>query len=158
MQLWASFLWQNGLRKRCRLALTTLYLLPQHLQKMKSPTVGVFFFNSWLTGVVFLTTPLTASCRVEMQKMKLVRPPADVARYTMIFHKRDRGNEENRERWVRDGFLPCIVMVCAWARHLGDKFFAPGQTGFLWYPEALRDTPVTTLFTAGSCFLYMGSS
>lgn len=73
----------------------------------------VFFFNSWLTGVVFLTTPLTASCRVEMQKMKLVRPPADVARYTMIFHKRDRGNEENRERWVRDGFLPCIVMVCA---------------------------------------------
>lgn len=48
MQLWASFLWQNGLWKRCRLALTTLYLLPQHLQKMKSPTVGFFSLTAGL--------------------------------------------------------------------------------------------------------------
>ncbi|KFZ66490.1 Beta-1,4-galactosyltransferase 4, partial [Podiceps cristatus] len=55
--------------------------------------------------------------RVEMQKMRVVRPSADVARYTMIFHKRDRGNEENRERmkllrqvsrtWKTDGLNSC---------------------------------------------------
>ena len=37
------------------------------------------------------------------------------------------------------------------ARHLGAKFFAVGQIGVLWYPEALGDTPVTPLFTGGSC-------
>ncbi|XP_075293150.1 beta-1,4-galactosyltransferase 4 [Opisthocomus hoazin] len=55
--------------------------------------------------------------RVEMQKMRVVRPSADVARYTMIFHKRDNGNEENRERmkllhqvsrtWKTDGLNSC---------------------------------------------------
>ncbi|NXF30803.1 B4GT4 galactosyltransferase, partial [Nyctibius bracteatus] len=55
--------------------------------------------------------------RVEMQKMRVVRPSADVARYTMIFHKRDHGNEENRERmkllrqvsrtWKTDGLNSC---------------------------------------------------
>lgn len=65
----------------------------------------VFFINSWFIGVVFLTTLLTPSCRVEMQKMKVVRPPANVARYTMIFHNRDHGNEENRERWVKNRFV-----------------------------------------------------
>lgn len=39
-----------------------------------------------------------ASCRVKMQKMQIVRPPADVARYTMVFHKRDAGNEVNKDR------------------------------------------------------------
>ncbi|KAM9389840.1 beta-1,4-galactosyltransferase 4 [Phaethornis superciliosus] len=55
--------------------------------------------------------------RVEMQKMKVVRPSAEVARYTMIFHKRDQGNEENAERmkllgqvsrtWKTDGLNSC---------------------------------------------------
>ncbi|KAM9300522.1 beta-1,4-galactosyltransferase 4 [Morus bassanus] len=55
--------------------------------------------------------------RVEMQKMRVVRPPADVGRYTMIFHKRDHGNEENGERmkllrqvsrmWKTDGLNSC---------------------------------------------------
>ncbi|XP_009878207.1 PREDICTED: beta-1,4-galactosyltransferase 4 [Charadrius vociferus] len=55
--------------------------------------------------------------RVEMQKMRVVRPSADIARYTMIFHKRDHGNEENRERmkllhqvsktWKTDGLNSC---------------------------------------------------
>lgn len=40
------------------------------------------------------------SCRVELQKMKIMRPPADVARYTMVFHKRDSGNEINKDRSV----------------------------------------------------------
>lgn len=39
-----------------------------------------------------------ASCRVQLQKMEIVRPPADVARYTMVFHKRDAGNEVNKDR------------------------------------------------------------
>ncbi|NXP81593.1 B4GT4 galactosyltransferase, partial [Ramphastos sulfuratus] len=55
--------------------------------------------------------------RVEMQKMTVVRPSADVGRYTMIFHKRDQGNEENGERmkllrqvsktWRTDGLNSC---------------------------------------------------
>uniref|UniRef100_A0A8C6WKF8 Beta-1,4-galactosyltransferase n=1 Tax=Neogobius melanostomus TaxID=47308 RepID=A0A8C6WKF8_9GOBI len=38
--------------------------------------------------------------RVELQQMKILRPPADVARYTMVFHKRDSGNEINKDRCV----------------------------------------------------------
>lgn len=38
--------------------------------------------------------------RVELQNMKIVRPPAAVARYTMVFHKRDSGNAVNRSRSV----------------------------------------------------------
>ncbi|XP_026227698.1 beta-1,4-galactosyltransferase 4-like [Anabas testudineus] len=55
--------------------------------------------------------------RVELQKMKIVRPPADVARYTMVFHKRDSGNEINKDRmrllgrtsvvWRKDGLNSC---------------------------------------------------
>ncbi|XP_009327682.1 PREDICTED: beta-1,4-galactosyltransferase 4 [Pygoscelis adeliae] len=55
--------------------------------------------------------------RVEMQKMRVVRPSPDVARYTMIFHRRDHGNEENGERmkllgqvsrtWKTDGLNSC---------------------------------------------------
>ncbi|XP_074856500.1 beta-1,4-galactosyltransferase 4 [Carettochelys insculpta] len=55
--------------------------------------------------------------RVEMQKMQVMRPPPDVAKYTMIFHTRDRGNEENGERmkllrqvsrtWKTDGLNSC---------------------------------------------------
>lgn len=36
-----------------------------------------------------------------MQKMEIVRPPADVARYTMVFHKRDAGNKVNKDRLGR---------------------------------------------------------
>ncbi|XP_056140570.1 beta-1,4-galactosyltransferase 4 [Lampris incognitus] len=55
--------------------------------------------------------------RVELQKMKIVRPPPDVARYTMVFHKRDSGNEINKDRmrllgrtpqvWRKDGLNTC---------------------------------------------------
>lgn len=55
--------------------------------------------------------------RVELQKMKIVRPPADVARYTMVFHKRDSGNQINKDRmrllgrtpqvWRKDGLNSC---------------------------------------------------
>ncbi|KAM9332295.1 beta-1,4-galactosyltransferase 4 isoform 1-T3 [Pholidichthys leucotaenia] len=55
--------------------------------------------------------------RAELQKMKIVRPPAAVARYTMVFHKRDSGNEINKDRmrllgrtrhvWKRDGLNSC---------------------------------------------------
>ncbi|XP_015248930.1 PREDICTED: beta-1,4-galactosyltransferase 4 [Cyprinodon variegatus] len=55
--------------------------------------------------------------RVEQQKMTIVRPPADVARYTMVFHKRDTGNQINKDRmrllgqtlkmWRSDGLNSC---------------------------------------------------
>lgn len=55
--------------------------------------------------------------RVELQKMKIVRPPADIGRYTMVFHKRDSGNEINKDRmkllgrtpqvWKKDGLNSC---------------------------------------------------
>ncbi|XP_040908030.1 beta-1,4-galactosyltransferase 4 [Toxotes jaculatrix] len=55
--------------------------------------------------------------RVELQKMKIVRPPANIARYTMVFHKRDSGNEINKDRmrllgrtpqvWRKDGLSSC---------------------------------------------------
>ncbi|NP_001086280.1 UDP-Gal:betaGlcNAc beta 1,4- galactosyltransferase, polypeptide 4 S homeolog [Xenopus laevis] len=55
--------------------------------------------------------------RVVGQKMKVVRPPAEVARYTMIFHTRDSGNEVNSQRmkllnkvsrvWRKDGLNSC---------------------------------------------------
>ncbi|KAF5909542.1 beta-1,4-galactosyltransferase 4, partial [Clarias magur] len=35
--------------------------------------------------------------RVQLQGLKIIRPPADVARYTMVFHQRDAGNEVNKD-------------------------------------------------------------
>lgn len=37
--------------------------------------------------------------------MKIMRPPADVARYTMVFHKRDSGNEINKDRSVNVEYI-----------------------------------------------------
>ncbi|CAL8399687.1 unnamed protein product [Boreogadus saida] len=55
--------------------------------------------------------------RVELQGMKIVRPPPEVARYTMVLHKRDSGNEVNSDRmrllgrtaqvWRKDGLNSC---------------------------------------------------
>lgn len=55
--------------------------------------------------------------RVTLQKMEILRPPANVARYTMVFHKRDSGNEINKDRmrllsqtprmWKKDGLNSC---------------------------------------------------
>nr|XP_020454332.1 beta-1,4-galactosyltransferase 4 [Monopterus albus] len=55
--------------------------------------------------------------RAELNKMKIVRPPADIARYTMVFHKRDSGNKLNKDRmhllgrtqqvWRKDGLSSC---------------------------------------------------
>ncbi|XP_028582356.2 beta-1,4-galactosyltransferase 4 [Podarcis muralis] len=59
--------------------------------------------------------------RVEMQKMKVIRPSPHVAKYTMIFHTRDRGNEANRQRmkllrqvsqvWKTDGLNSCTYKL-----------------------------------------------
>ncbi|XP_023656385.1 beta-1,4-galactosyltransferase 4 [Paramormyrops kingsleyae] len=59
--------------------------------------------------------------RVGIQKMKVVRPPAAVGRYTMIFHKRDSGNAVNRNRmrllertrkiWKNDGINSCLYKM-----------------------------------------------
>lgn len=58
-----------------------------------------------ITGGLLIIIVDYVLCRVELQKMKIVRPPADVARYTMVFHKRDSGNEINKDRYVKDGFI-----------------------------------------------------
>lgn len=59
--------------------------------------------------------------RVELQKMKIIRPLSQVGKYTMIFHTRDRGNEVNRERmkllhqvaqvWKTDGLTSCVYKL-----------------------------------------------
>ncbi|XP_048397383.1 beta-1,4-galactosyltransferase 4 [Stegostoma tigrinum] len=59
--------------------------------------------------------------RVQLQKMKIVRPALEVARYTMTFHTRDHGNEINPERmallkkvpqvWSKDGLNSCSYKV-----------------------------------------------
>lgn len=54
-----------------------------------------FFFPSCIK-----THLCVVSRRVELNKMKIMRPPAEVARYTMVFHKRDSGNEINKDRSV----------------------------------------------------------
>nr|XP_020639494.1 beta-1,4-galactosyltransferase 4 [Pogona vitticeps]XP_020639495.1 beta-1,4-galactosyltransferase 4 [Pogona vitticeps]XP_020639497.1 beta-1,4-galactosyltransferase 4 [Pogona vitticeps] len=55
--------------------------------------------------------------RVEIQKMKIIRPSPSIAKYTMIFHTRDEGNEANGQRmnllrqvsrvWKTDGLNSC---------------------------------------------------
>ncbi|XP_023843923.1 beta-1,4-galactosyltransferase 4 isoform X1 [Salvelinus sp. IW2-2015] len=55
--------------------------------------------------------------RVELQKMEIIRPSPLIARYTMVFHKRDSGNEINKDRmrllartpkvWRKDGLNTC---------------------------------------------------
>ncbi|XP_075398598.1 beta-1,4-galactosyltransferase 4 isoform X2 [Tenrec ecaudatus] len=55
--------------------------------------------------------------RVELQRMKILRPVPEVGKYTMIFHTRDRGNEVNIGRmkllhqvsrvWKTDGLTSC---------------------------------------------------
>ncbi|XP_051952648.1 beta-1,4-galactosyltransferase 4 [Xyrauchen texanus] len=59
--------------------------------------------------------------RVQLQKMTIVRPSLEVARYTMIFHKRDSGNQVNKDRmhllrrtpqtWQKDGLNSCSYKV-----------------------------------------------
>ncbi|XP_030648569.1 beta-1,4-galactosyltransferase 4 [Chanos chanos] len=64
--------------------------------------------------------------RVTLQNMKVVRPPKEVARYTMIFHHRDSGNEVNKDRgrlltrtsrvWRTDGLNSCTYKTIALER------------------------------------------
>ncbi|XP_078264751.1 beta-1,4-galactosyltransferase 4-like [Rhinoraja longicauda] len=59
--------------------------------------------------------------RTRLQKMKVVRPSPQVARYTMSFHTRDKGNEANPHRgrllsqvyksWKNDGLNSCSYNV-----------------------------------------------
>lgn len=59
--------------------------------------------------------------RVNLGKMSVVRPPAEIARYTMVFHTRDSGNEVNNRRmkllkevakvWKTDGLNSCTYKL-----------------------------------------------
>ncbi|XP_068187235.1 beta-1,4-galactosyltransferase 4 [Antennarius striatus] len=65
--------------------------------------------------------------RVTLQKMQILRPPADIARYTMVFHERDSGNEINENRmkllakaplvWRHDGLNTCSYQTLSVERH-----------------------------------------
>lgn len=59
--------------------------------------------------------------RVTYNKMTVVRPPPEIARYTMVFHTRDSGNEVNTRRmkllkdvskvWKTDGLNSCTYKL-----------------------------------------------
>lgn len=59
--------------------------------------------------------------RVELHRMKIIRPMPDVGKYTMIFHTRDPGNEVNIGRmkllhqvsrvWRTDGLNTCVYKL-----------------------------------------------
>lgn len=59
--------------------------------------------------------------RVELHRMKIIRPKPDVGKYTMIFHTRDPGNEVNIGRmkllhqvsqvWRTDGLNSCVYKL-----------------------------------------------
>ncbi|XP_077335846.1 beta-1,4-galactosyltransferase 4-like [Lithobates pipiens] len=59
--------------------------------------------------------------RVTYNKMAVVRPPPEIARYTMVFHTRDSGNEVNNRRmkllkdvskvWKTDGLNSCTYKL-----------------------------------------------
>uniref|UniRef100_A0A8C2GGU0 Beta-1,4-galactosyltransferase n=1 Tax=Cyprinus carpio TaxID=7962 RepID=A0A8C2GGU0_CYPCA len=59
--------------------------------------------------------------RVNLQKMSIIRPSLEVARYTMVFHKRDSGNQINKDRmhllrrthqaWKTDGLNSCSYKI-----------------------------------------------
>lgn len=59
--------------------------------------------------------------RIQLQKMSIVRPAPEVGRYTMIFHKRDSGNQVNKDRmqllgqtrlmWRKDGLNSCSYEI-----------------------------------------------
>ncbi|XP_016423664.1 beta-1,4-galactosyltransferase 4, partial [Sinocyclocheilus rhinocerous] len=59
--------------------------------------------------------------RVTLQKMSIIRPSLEVARYTMVFHNRDSGNQINEERmhllrrthqaWKTDGLNSCSYKI-----------------------------------------------
>ncbi|KAG9281592.1 beta-1,4-galactosyltransferase 4 [Astyanax mexicanus] len=66
--------------------------------------------------------------RVQLQGMKIIRPPAKIGRYTMVFHKRDSGNEVNKDRmrllgratkmWKKDGLNSCTYQTLTVERPL----------------------------------------
>ncbi|XP_036099134.1 beta-1,4-galactosyltransferase 4 [Molossus molossus] len=59
--------------------------------------------------------------RVELHRMKIIRPMPNVGKYTMIFHTRDQGNEVNAKRmtllhqvarvWRTDGLNSCVYKL-----------------------------------------------
>ncbi|KAI7797879.1 hypothetical protein IRJ41_020748 [Triplophysa rosa] len=53
---------------------------------------------------------------IQLQKMTIVCTPAEVARYTMVFHKRDSGYQVNKDRSGRLG--PVAPAVCKLQRPL----------------------------------------
>lgn len=113
---------------------------PKHLVVGRNSTGYILRYKGYFGGVTAMTTEQFSKVngfpntywgwggedddlriRVQLQRMKIVRPPADVARYTMVFHKRDNGNEVNKDRmhllgqtpqtWRKDGLNSCSYKI-----------------------------------------------
>ncbi|XP_063302611.1 beta-1,4-galactosyltransferase 4-like isoform X2 [Pelobates fuscus] len=50
----------------------------------------------------------TTNYKVILHKMKVVKPAQDIAKYTMIMHKRDKGNEVNSKRMQQLNRVPKV--------------------------------------------------
>ncbi|CAH2218964.1 beta-1,4-galactosyltransferase 4 [Pelobates cultripes] len=50
----------------------------------------------------------TTNYKVILHKMKVVKPAPDIAKYTMIMHKRDKGNEVNSKRMQQLNRVPKV--------------------------------------------------
>lgn len=65
--------------------------------------------------------------RVRLQNMTIVRPPCDIAHYSMVFHTRDIGNQENKNRrkllkqaphvWRNNGLNSCSYKILSVEKH-----------------------------------------
>lgn len=113
---------------------------PKHLVVGRNATGYKLWYKGYFGGVTALTRKQFAQVngysnnywgwggedddlhsRVEFEKMVVVRPPAEIARYTMIFHTRDAGNEVNQQRmhllrkvskvWKMDGLNSCTYTL-----------------------------------------------
>ncbi|XP_053561824.1 beta-1,4-galactosyltransferase 4 [Bombina bombina] len=113
---------------------------PKHLVVGRNVTGYRLLYKGYFGGVTALTTDQVAKVngysnnywgwggedddlrvRVTLQNMKVVRPSPDVAKYTMIFHTRDSGNEVNKKRmellrkvskvWKTDGLNSCVYKL-----------------------------------------------
>lgn len=94
--------------------------------------------------------------------MKIVRPPTDIARYTMVFHKRDSGNEINKDRSVYVVIGDNVLFLCLYVSVALHVFvicwqfvcvFPPprmkllGRTQQVWKKDGLNSCSYTTLST-----------
>ncbi|CAB1315986.1 unnamed protein product [Coregonus sp. 'balchen'] len=75
---------------------------PKHLVVGRNATGYKLRYKGYFGGVTAMTKDQFH------KKMKIIRPPPLIARYTMVFHKRDSGNEINKDRMLLLGRTPQV--------------------------------------------------